>query len=213
MDGLIDAYHRIFAFPDAGRPLFPRDLLRVEGRHPDGTEVLWTGGRGTGIGDVEADVRVAIRPASGPGWSTAVAGRVRLPTGSRGFRGPGTGLGAQLLAARTLGGRADLYLGLGGTAASRGDGDGLAYSRRRVHGFAAVELRPTRWWSLLVQGDAGSRMVDDVDLLPGTHGYLRVGSKFGLGRAWTLEGGFTEGVYDYSTTTDFGVFLGVARGF
>lgn len=214
LDGIIDPFHRVFGFPDNGRPLFPEDRLRVEGRDRAGRALRWTGRGGTGLGNLEADVHAALRdPPEGRGWSAALIGRVGLPTGSGPFAGAGAAAGAQLVAARTLGPAADLYLGLGGTASSKAEREGVRYRRQRVHGFAAVELRPFSWWSLLVQGDVASRVVEDIERLPGTHGYLKIGSKIGAGRSWTLEGGFTEGIYDLSSTTDFGVFAGLVRRF
>jgi hypothetical protein len=213
LDGIIDPFHRVFGFPDNGRPLFPEDRLRVEGRR-GGDALLWTGVGGTGLGSLEAEVRVALRlPADGRGWSAGVVGRATLPTGGGPFANAGTGAGAQVVAAHTLGRIADAYVGLGATLSSKSEREGLRYRRHRAHGFAALEVRPVRWWSLLVQGDVAGRIVEDVERLPGTHGYLRIGSKVGLGRSWTLEGGFTEGIVDLSSTTDFGIFAGVVRRF
>ena len=163
---------------------------------------------------MELEVRGALLvPADGRGWSAAVIGRGSLPTGGGPFTDAGAGAGAQLVAARTLGSAADVYVGLGGTVSSKSEWEGLRYRRHRGHGFVALEVRPVGWWSLLLQGDVAGRVVEDVERLPGTHGYLRIGTKVGLGRSWTLEGGFTEGIFDLSSTTDFGVFAGVVRRF
>jgi hypothetical protein len=213
LDSIIEPFHNVFGFPDNGRPLFPENQLRVEARRGPGEPLVWTGREGSGLGNVEAEVQAAVRkPSEGRAWTAAFVGRVSLPTGAGPFADAGTAVGAQLVAARTLGPVTDVYLGLGGTASSATEREGLRYRRRRVHGFAAVELRPFHWWSLLLQWDVASRLVEDVERLPGTHGYLKIGSKLGLGR-WTLEGGFTEGIQDLSSTTDFGVFAGLTRRF
>jgi hypothetical protein len=79
-------------------------------------------------------------------------------------------------------------------------------------GFISLEGR-SRGWSAIVQLDAASRLVTNVEDYPGTTAYLRVGSKFGLRGGWMLEAGITEGVRHQEALTDFGVIAAVGRRF
>lgn len=214
LDGIIDPFHNWFGFPDSGRPLFPRDRLRVEGRRATGQPLVWTGTEGAGLGSLEAELHRALRePPGRHGWAVSVVTRLALPAGTGPFRDAGVAAGAQVVAACDWGSRADLFFGAGGTAASRDEREGVRYRPVRLHGFVALELRPVRGWSFLVQADLASRLVEGLERLPGRHGYLRIGSKVGIGRSWTIEAGFTEGIVDLETTTDFGVFAGLSRRF
>ena len=89
----------------------------------------------------------------------------------------------------------------------------MVYRRARPQGFLALEGRLTRGWSVIVQLDAASRLVTDIDSYPGGMAYLRVGSKFGLRPGWMLEAGITEGVKNQIAITDFGVLVAVGRRF
>jgi hypothetical protein len=66
---------------------------------------------------------------------------------------------------------------------------------------------------MIVQLDAASRLVTNVESYPGSLVYLRIGSKFGLHRGWTLEGGITEGLKNQTAATDFGVLAAIGRRF
>ena len=143
----------------------------------------------------------------------ALATRASLPTATGTFSGAGGGIGVQLLAAHPLGPRADIYTGAGLALNSRRSFEGLAYRRARPQGFLALEARLTRGWSAIVQLDAATRLVTNLDSYPGSTIYLRVGSKFGLRHGWMLEGGITEGLIHQVAATDFGLIAAVARRF
>ena len=117
------------------------------------------------------------------------------------------------MTARPLGGRTNVYLGVGATVFSRTEVLGLQYQRVRPQGFAAFEGRLTRGWSAIVQLDVASGLVTNVKDYPGTTAYLRVGSKFGLRGGWMLEAGITEGIRHQEAITDFGVIAAVAHRF
>ena len=214
MDGIIDFWHRTFGFPDAGRSLFPDNRFRVEGRDTSGRVLQWKGRGGTGLGNLEIEAhQVLFGLEDGGGWRAAAVARLSAPTATGPFADVGSAAALQLVAARPLGGRTNVYFGLGTTMQSRREVEGLQYRRTRPQGFLTLEGRLTRGWSLIVQLDAASRLVTNVESYPGTTVYLRVGSKFGLHRGWMLEGGITEGVKNQVAATDFGVLAAVARKF
>jgi hypothetical protein len=214
MDGIIDFWHRAFGLPDGGRSLFPDDSLRVEARDATGRPLPWTGRAGTGLGNLELEAnQVLIGRHDASGWRAAVVARLSAPTATGPFADAGSGAGLQLVAARPLGGRTNVYLGVGTTVFSRREILGLEYARVRPQGFLSLEGRVTRGWSMIVQLDAASRLVRNVEDYPGGTMYLRVGSKFGWRAGWMLEGGITEGVRNQTALTDFGVFAALARRF
>ena len=214
LDGLIDWFHGWTGLPGNARESFFQDRLRVEGRRPTGEPLVWEGRAGSGLGDLELGLKRALIGGRGePEWSLALLGRVTLPTATGPFGGGTAELGGQLVAARGLGTRADLYLGAGASWWPENERDGLSYVGGRGHGFVGVEWRPARRLSLLVQAEAASRMVRHLESLPGAHSYLRMGARWRLSERWTLEGGFTEGLTHQQATTDFGVGLGLSRSF
>jgi hypothetical protein len=214
MDGIIDFWHRTFGFPDAGRSLFPDNRFRVEGRDTSGQLLQWKGRAGTGLGNLEIEAhQVLFGLEDGGGWRAAAVARLSAPTATGPFADVGSAAALQLVAAHPLGGRTNVYFGLGTTVQSRREVEGLQYRRTRPQGFLAFEGRLTRGWSMIVQLDAASRLVTNVESYPGTTVYLRVGSKFGLHRGWMLEGGITEGVKNQIAATDFGVLAAIGRRF
>jgi hypothetical protein len=214
LDGVIDAWHGALGLPDGGRSLFPDDQFRVEARDKGRQAVRWGGRTGTGLGNLELQAHQVLSGLEDAhGWRTALIARLSLPTASGPFAGAGTAGGLQALAAHPLGSRTDVYLGFGATVSGRGEIGGLAYRRTRPQGFLAFEGRLTRGWSVIVQVDAASRLVTNVESYPGSAAYLRVGSKFGLRRDWMLEAAITEGIRSLTVATDFGVVAAVARTF
>lgn len=214
MDGIIDFWHRAFGLPDGGRSLFPDDRFRVTTRDLRGRTSAWPGRAGTGLGNLELEAsQVLLGRDDASGWRAAAIARLSAPTASGPFADSGSAAGLQLVAARPLGGRTNVYLGLGATVFSRAEVLGLEYQRVRPQGFLSFEGRLTRGWSAIVQLDVASRLVTGVEDYPGGTTYLRVGSKFGLRQRWTLEAGFTEGVRNQTALTDFGVFAALARRF
>jgi hypothetical protein len=215
LDHLIDPFHRIFGFPDAGRTLFPRDQFRVEARRISGGTVPVQLPTGTGLGSVEGEMLVPlVRRGADPGFALSLVGRALLPTGTGPFARDGVDGAGQLAASQSLGDSADVYFGFG--LIRFGDGGrvaGFTHRTTRAHGFLAFEVRPFRHWSLLVQSDLANRLITDVPKLPGAHGYLRLGVRVDIARGYTLDAGFTEGIHALETTTDFGVQAGLSRRF
>lgn len=214
LDELIEWFHRWTGLPGNAREAFFRDRLRIEGRSPRGQPIAWSGAGGTGLGDIELGLkRALVGGRGGPGWSLSLAGRLALPTSTGAFAGGGAEVGGQVLAARSLGERADLYLGAGGTWWPEAEQDGLRYSRGRGHGFVGLEWRPWRRFGFLAQADWAGRMLRDLRDFPGRHSYLRIGARWRVSRRWALEGSFTENLTHQQATTDFGVSLGLSRSF
>jgi Protein of unknown function (DUF3187) len=214
LDGIIDFWHRTFDLPDGGRSLFPDDRFRVDARDRRGRALSWQGRAGTGLGNLELEANeVLLGRNDASGWRAAAVARLSTPTATGPFADAGSAAGLQLVAARPLGGRTNVYLGVGATVFSRSDVLGLEYERFRPQGFLSLEGRLTRGWSAIVQLDVASRLVTNVEDYPGGSAYLRVGSKFGLRGGWMLEGGITEGVRHQEAITDFGVIAALGRRF
>jgi hypothetical protein len=212
LDGLIDTWHRITGLPDGGRPSFARGRLVVVAVDTELRSLRWSGRQGTGVGGVELGARWSGAPRAS-GWTAALDARVQLPAGTGAFAGGGMQAGIQAVAARTLGGAADVYLGAGGVAAGGSALDGIEYGSLRPQGFLALEWRPWGRVSLLAEATVAGRLVENIDTFPGLHVNLRIGAKVDVARAWRLDGGFVEGLHPVSATTDFGILLGVARRF
>jgi uncharacterized protein DUF3187 len=212
LDGLIDAWHDLIGLPDNDRRAFPTGQLRVDGRDERYRPVHWTGGAGSGLGNLELSAQWALPGSQDGGWAVSTIGRVALPTGTGPFATGGVDAGAQVVAARGLFSGWDLYLGAGGTVFGDTRAQGLRYERFRAHGFAVVEWRAARRLSLLVEASAASRLVTSFADYPGLQLYLRGAAKLDVGRL-RLEAGFVEGLKSLQTTTDFGVMLSVSRSF
>jgi hypothetical protein len=213
LDAFIDAWHRIFHLPDGNRPDFLRDAFRVEGRTTDGRPFSWNDRAGTGLGDLELDVRWRARDGGPSSASLALIGRLSLPTGTAPFDGNGVGAAGQLLLAAPLSPRLDLYAGAGATVQEPGPVDGVEYVPARAHGFVALEWRPWRRVSLLAQTNAASRLVRNIDLYPGLHWVVNVGGRIDLGARTRLDVGLTENIADQQSTPDLAFYfaLGLRR--
>jgi hypothetical protein len=208
LDGFIDWWHRVVHVPDGDRPAFRQDAFRVEGVTREGPPFSWNDHDGHGLGDVELETR--WRVSHGDGAPTvAVVGRFSLPTGSGPFRHDGVGGGGQIVVDVPLGGAFDLYGGLGATAQDPGPVRGIEYVPLRAHGFLALEWRPWRRLSLVVETNAASRLVENVDRYPGVHWTLNVTGRLDLGTRTRLDLGFTENIQSQLATTDFAFHVGL----
>jgi hypothetical protein len=210
MDGLIDWWHGALGLPNSGRPDFRRNAFRVEGARSDGGAFSWNDERGTGLGDLELATRWRFATVGERGSALALVGRASLPTGSGPFAGNGIAAGSQLVGRAPLGGRVDLYAGIGGSAQPHGPVRGIEYRPLRVHGFVALEWRPWRRLSLVAETNAASGLVANVASYPGPDWLLDVSGRVRLGRRTLLDLGFTEGLIDQLSTTDFALFAGIA---
>lgn len=206
LDGVIDAWHSITGLPDGGRDAFRTGRFRVEGRDEAGRPVRWTGRPGTGLGRAELSLAVS-RP--GPAWTLGAVAHAALPTSTAPFPGGGLDLGGQVLAARALGGRVDVALGLGATRFGATEAEGVRLSRLRPSGFLSLEWRPAPHVSLLAETSASGRLVEGLDGYPALQSYLRLGFVLDVGRRARAYGGFAENVARQDATTDFSVFAGL----
>ena len=204
LDSVIDPFHDLFGFPDSGRPLYPRNRLRVDGRTPEGEALAWTGRSGAGLGGIEAEAVKSLRSGDTGGAAIAVAARVQVPTG--GDWGGVAGAGAQALVSVPLGPSFDVHGGIGVSLLGPGERDGIDYESHRTQGFVTFEWRPVTAWSALVQWEANGPLVRGIESFPGFQLSLRIASKVDLGRRFRVEGGFLEGIKSLENTTDFGVF-------
>jgi hypothetical protein len=111
--------------------------------------------------------------------------------------------GVQAVGARRLSPRVDFFAGAGATAGGSRTVRGVGYERWRAHGFAALEWRVGRKLSLLVQSDAASRLVSDVQSYPGVHWLIHAGARLRVSESTGLDLGLTENVKSQQATADF----------
>ncbi len=207
LDGLIDGWHGLLHLPDDHRLEFHRDAFRVEGLTQEGAPFSWDRRSGWGLGDLELAVRWRPRDGGRDRTSVAVVGRLSLPTSSPPFDGNGPGGGGQVVLGRPLPAHAWLYAGVGGTWQGRGPVAGVEYAPRRLHAFLVIEWQPWRRVGFLVETDAASRLVTNIERYPGLHWMLNVSGRLFLGNGAHVDLGFTENLMNQRSTTDFGLHL------
>ena len=208
LDDLIHTWHQEFGLLDNSRDLFYFDRFRVRGRDAAGTEYRWTE-HGAGLGNVELEAHWAfLRSPSLRSWRAAVVGRVGLPTATGPFETGSVDAGLQVVAARRLARRLDLYGGVGGTWFSKEDIHGIEYEPWRGQGWLALEWRFLPRGSLLLQTDASSRLVTNLVEYPGYQWYLHLGGKFDLAPDSRFWFGLTENLIDQQSTVDLGLWMG-----
>jgi hypothetical protein len=212
LDRFADWIHKL-GFPDNGRPQFPRDELFVRGVSSQGELLEWEGRSGTGLGKLELEAKLAPLRRESSRLVVAVVGLAALPTGTGQFSAGGVEGAAQLVAAVGLGERWDAYAGAGLAFGGEPRAEGFEYDSTRGFAQLGVEWRFARRWSALAQLDAGDRLLSNVADYPGLQSYLRLGFKFDVGGRTTLEGAFSENLKHQQATTDFGVYMAVARRF
>ncbi len=212
MDGAIDWFHELgepIGFLDNGRPSFINDSYRVEGRQPDGTPISWADDRGTGLGNIELEAYWNfVAPCCRSDWRAAFIARLGLPTGTAPFDTGGIDIGLQVVAAKQLAPRWDIYLGIGGTYFGDTTQDGIEYESVRAHGFLALEYAVDATHSVIVETNAASRLVTNLADYPGVSWYINVALKVAVSERFELEVGFTENLEDQQGTVDFGGFAG-----
>lgn len=210
LDGFIDAWHRLTGFDNGNRPDFLRNAFRVEGRTTAGDPFSWNDAPGWGLGDTELDARWRVADGGRDEPSVALVGRVVLPTSTGPYSGAG-GFGAagQVAVQFPMGRRFDAYTGLGVTAQDDTPVRGIEYEPARIHGYAALEWRVARPLSLLVETNAASRLVANVEKYPGTHWIVNFGGRLDLGKRTRLDFFLTENIVSQQTTTDFAIYTGL----
>jgi hypothetical protein len=207
LDGLIDAWHRLWKVAKGNRPDFLKNAFRIEGRLSDGTPFSWSERAGSGMGDVELETRWRFADGGAHGASAALVGRLSLPTATGPFSGSGVGAGGQLVVDTPLGDAFDLYLGAGATVQDPGPPGGVEYETGRAHGFMALEWRPSRHVSLVAETNLATRLVANIDRYPGTHWLVDVAARVDLGSKAMLDLGFTENIASQQATTDFALLV------
>jgi hypothetical protein len=194
LDGFIDAWHRLAKVPDGNRPQFLRDVFRAEGRTTSGGPFSWDGVTGWGLGDAELELFWRVKDGARDSASVALVGRVALPTSTGPYEGA-FGAGGQVAVELPVGGRLDLFTGLGVTA--------------RVHGYLALEWRVARPLSLVVETNAASRLITNIQNYPGTHWLVNFGGRLDLGKRSRLDAFLTENIVSQLSTTDFALYVGL----
>ncbi len=210
LDGVIDWWHRATGLPDNGRPLFPSHEFVIDGRGDDGRPVAWTGRAGTGLGNGE--IALAFAAGRREAWTLSLVGRATLPTATGPFHSAAPDVGVQVAAARPLGPRGDLYVGVGAVRFAEAQRDGIRYRRERAHGLLGLEERLGQRVSAVVQVEGASRLVTNLSAYPGFTTYLTVGLKADLLGARTSLA-VVEAVGGLQGATDFAVHLSIARAF
>lgn len=210
LDGLIEWWHDTWGLANNSREEFYTDRYRVEGRDANMNRFSWDDEEGWGLGRVELDARWAfLRPSFRKDWRGAVVARVGLPTGTGPYETGGVEAGLQVVAAKQIHRRIDVYGGVGGTVFSNDSVRGIEYETLRGHGFFVLEWRPLSFMSLLVQTDVSTRLITNLVDYPGVQWYLQIGAKFDLGGGWRLTLGNTENLIDQQSTEDFGIWAGL----
>ena len=207
LDGFIDAWHRLAALPDGRRPSFRRDAFRVEGRTTAGEPFSWSDRPGTGLGNMEVDLRWRARDGGHRSASIALVGRLSLPTATPPFDGNGTGAAGQVLLGVPLGRHLDGYAGAGATVQGGGPVDGVEYETVRGVGFLALEWRPWTGTSLVAETNAATRLVRNVDRYPGLHWVVNLGARIDIGSSARLDLGLTENIQHQQSTTDLAFYV------
>jgi hypothetical protein len=210
LDAFIDAWHRLVNVPDGKRPAFLRDAFRVEGRTTAGGPFSWNADTGWGLGGVELEARWRVADAGTSGPSAALVGRVLFPTGTGPYAEGGLGAGGQVVVDVPLGRRFFLFTGMGVTAQDPAPVRGVEYETARVHGYVALEWQVARPLSLLLETNAASRLVSNIDSYPGTHWMVNVGGRLDLGQRTRLDVFMTENILSQLSTTDFALHLAVS---
>jgi hypothetical protein len=211
LDGLIDAFHgftKKLGLPDNDRPLFQRDVFRVEGRDPSGAP-LSLEDTGAGLGNLEADGLWTFAGRDRPLRASLVL-RAALPTGTGPFDADGVGFGAQLLGGFRCGSW-DFGAGLGATHETAEGVERFLYERTRGHAFVSAEWRVARRIALIAETNAATRGVTNLDRLPGHAWYLGLGARLDLDSGLSIEGGFVENIAHQQATTDIAFQLALVR--
>jgi hypothetical protein len=209
LDGFIDAWHRLVKVPDGNRPFFRRDAFRVEGRTTSGAPFSWSGATGWGLGDTELELSWRVKNGGRESTSVALVARAALPTSTDPYEGA-FGAGGQLVVDVPLGGRVDLFTGLGVTAQDAAAVRGIEYETTRVHGYAALEWRIARPLSLVAETNAASRLVSNIQSYPGTHWLVNLGGRLDLGKGSRLDLFMTENIVSQQSTTDFALYFALS---
>jgi len=210
LDGFIDAWHDLTNTPNGDRPSFLRDGFRVEGRTTSGQPFSWNDAPGWGLGGLELESRWRVVDGAGREPSVALVGRVLLPTGTGPYAGGGFGGAGQAAVDVPLGRRTDLFTGMGVTAQDPSPVRGVEYEPVRLHGYAAFEWRVARPLSLVVETNAASRLVANIDQYPGLHWLVNIGGRLDLGAQTRLDAFITENILSQQTTTDFALYVAIS---
>lgn len=194
-DNLISSWHGFFGLPDGNRDSYPTDALHYQLSQPAHDRHLLRSASGLG------DVQVAVsRPLLAiDGGQLGISAGVKTASGqSSDWLGSGaTDVYALLrFSGQQLSGWPLWWHGqVGGTRA--GDSDLLGPQQRRALWFAglAAEWRFSPRWSVLVQYDGHSALLDGaLEALSGPAGMLSMAVRWRPTSQWMIDAGFSEDV-------------------
>lgn len=164
LDSFVEAFHEVFAFPNADREKFARDQYSMSLSH-SGIELYSLDEDHVGLGDIP--VYLTYGESFGSGWRLALRGGLEIPIGDegRGFGSNGVDGGVQVLVERDFE-RLTMQAHLGWV---RVDSPGI-YRRagtrleNRVEGGLVAEFRATPKLSWITQLTYQTPFVEDFDL-------------------------------------------------
>lgn len=211
-DDWIDTFHDSLSFLGISankRPSFRRDLFRINGRRTDGGTFFADDQRGSGLGNIEVFGKWRFRDGGRDGWSWSAIARATAPTGIAPFDAPGVEGALQVVGAKRIADRWDLFVGVGGIGRTDTEFQGMPFADVVGHAFVAAEYRIGPKWSLIAQSDYSTTLSDGIEIYDKDRWYLDFGAKHDLAHNTTLEMGFVENLISQQTTVDFGLHVGI----
>ena len=196
LDSFVEAFHEVFAFPNADREKFGRNQYSMTLTH-NGIDVYDLEEDRVGLGDVP--VYLTYGQAFGEGWRLAVRGGLEIPIGDeeRGFGSNGVDGGVQILVERDVQ-RLTMQAHLGWVKVDRPGIYRLAGTRLedRIEGGIVAEIRATPRLSWITQLTYQTPFAEDFDLEEIDDPILDLGIGFArdLPGGSLLHVGFQEGL-------------------
>lgn len=208
-DDLIESFHDTFGFGQAGRKGTFRDEYLVYVRDAEGNELYRPDAPGFGLSDVSLGVKARLRVPSQ--WRMAIAGTVKLPTGSEeDLTGSGSvDVGVQVLGTRYFA-RSCVHAAL---AVSRLGESQLLGDQTLVSAMVAYEHALGSRTSVIAQGTVSQSPFGDLDLddLDDVAYLVDLGVKRGLSEKTVIFAALSENVVNFGSSIDVGLHLGVTR--
>ena len=196
MDRFIEDWHRVFGLPNGGRENFPQDRFGYA-LVKDGQTLLDVRERGTGLGDVEAEIGFALRPGQ------VLRVMAKLPTGDRDRLQGGHWGGALWLDNAlpfTTGSPWQGHYSVGVSAQETAGA--LAERQRPVTALGSVGLSRVVWGplSLLGQLNAHTSLYRGLDTDVGNPGLqLALGGRWQVNPRWQLDLAFQEDLITHAS--------------
>jgi hypothetical protein len=208
-DGTIESFHDTFGFGQAGRKGTFRDDYLVYVRDAEGNELYRPDAPGFGLSDVSLGVKARLRAPSQ--WRMAIAGTVKLPTGSEDeLTGSGSvDVGVQVLGTRYFA-RSCIHAAL---AVARLGESQLLGDQTVVSAMVGYEHALGSRTSVVAQGTISQSPYGDLDIreLDDIAYLVDLGVKRGLSEKTVVFAALSENVVNFGSSIDVGLHLGVTR--